>query len=117
MKGVRRIPHKIRLIYLERRDISDEVASGMLLVGAVPVEEALYAVLDLYLMVPAKAVELLYRGELAHRAVGLGAVPLDKSLEADGAGDKLCQLSDRDLLPRTDIDVAVADGATILGAE
>ena len=114
---MRRIPHKIRLIYLERRDISDEVASGMLLVGAVPVEEALYAVLDLYLMVPAKAVELLYGGELAHRAVGLGAVPLDTSLEADGAGDELCQLTDRDLLPRADIDVAVADGATILGAE
>ena len=74
---MRRIPHKIRLIYLERRDISDEVASGMLLVGAVPVEEALYAVLDLYLMVPAKAVELLYGGELAHGAVGLAAVPLD----------------------------------------
>ena len=89
----------------------------MLLVGAVPVEEALYAVLDLYLMVPAKAVELLYGGELAHRAVGLGAVPLDKSFKANGAGDKLCQFSDRDLLPRADIDVAVADGATILGAE
>ena len=57
---MRRIPHKIRLMYLERRDISDEVASGMLLMSAVPVEEALYAVLDLYLMVPAKAVELLY---------------------------------------------------------
>ena len=114
---MRRIPHKIRLMYLERRDISDEVASGMLLVGTVPVEEALYAVLDLYLMVPAKAVELLYRGELAHRAVGLGAVPLDAPLKANRAGDKLCQLTDRDLLPRADIDVAVADGATILGAE
>ena len=62
----------------------------MLLMSAVPVEEALYAVLDLYLMVPAKAVELLYGGELAHRAVGLGAVPLDTSLEADSAGDELC---------------------------
>ena len=68
-------------------------------------------------MVPAKAVELLYRGELAHRAVGLGAVPLDAPLKANRAGDKLCQLTDRDLLPRADIDVAVADGATILGAE
>ena len=68
-------------------------------------------------MVPAKTVELLYRGELAHRAVGLATVPLDTSLEADGAGDELCQLTDRDLLPRADIDVAVADGATILGAE
>ena len=114
---MRRIPHKIRLMYLERRDISDEVASGMLLVGTVPVEEVLYSVLDLYLMVPAKAVELLYRGELAHRAVGLGAVPLDAPLKANRAGDKLCQLTDRDLLPRADIDVAVADGATILGAE
>ena len=114
---MRRIPHKIRLMYLERRDISDEVASGMLLMSAVPVEEALYAVLDLYLMVPAKAVEFLYGGELAHRAIGLAAVPLDMSLEADGAGDKLCQLTDRDLLPCADIDVAVADGATILGTE
>ena len=114
---MRRIPHKIRLMYLELRDISDEVASGMLLVGAIPVEEALYAVLDLYLMVPAKTVELLYGGELAHRAIGLGAVPLDAPLEADGAGDELRQFSDRDLLPSADIDVAVADGATILGAE
>ena len=89
----------------------------MLLVGTVPVEEALYAVLDLHLMVPAKAVELLYGGELAHRAVGLGSVPLNTSLEADGAGDELCQLTDRDLLPRADIDMAVADGATILGSE
>ncbi len=114
---MRRIPHKIRLMYLERRDISDEVASGMLLMSAVPVEEALYAVLDLYLMVPAKAVELLYRGELAHRAVGLAAIPLNAPLKADGAGDKLCQLTDRDLLPRAEIDVAGAEGAAILGAE
>ena len=89
----------------------------MLLVGAVPVEEALYAVLDLYLMLPAKAVELLYGGELAHCAVGLAAVPLDAPPKADSAGDELCQLTDRDLLPRADIDVAVADGAAILGAE
>ena len=68
-------------------------------------------------MVPAKAVEFLYGGELAHGAVGLAAVPLDAPLKADSAGDELCQLTDRDLLPCADIDVAVADRATILGAE
>ena len=89
----------------------------MQLMSAVPLEETLDAFFDLDLMLPAQAVELLYRCKLAHCTIGLGAVPLDRPSKAYRSGDELSKITDADFLARADIDVAVAYGATILWAE
>ena len=94
-----------------------EIGLVMRLMSAVPLEETLDAFFDLDLMLPAQAVELLYRGKLAHCTIGLGAVPLDRPSKAYRSGDELRQCADTDFLARADIDVAVAYGTTILWAE
>ena len=60
-------------------------------------------------MVPAEAVELLYRSELAHRAIRLSAIPLDHSLIIGHLRYELSQSTDAYLLARTDIHMAVAE--------
>ena len=57
-------------------------------VRAVPVEETAYPFLDLYLVMPAQGVKLLHRGQLAHRPIGLGVIPLDLTGEAHRLGDE-----------------------------
>ena len=89
----------------------------MRLMSAIPVEETLDAFFDLDLMLPAQAVEFLYGSELTHRAIGLGAVPLDTPFEANCTSDELSKITDAYFLARADIDVAVAYGATIGWAE
>lgn len=85
--------------------------------SAIPVEETLYAFFDLDLMLPAQAVEFLYGSELTHRAIRLGAVPLDRPSKAYRSGDELSKIANAYFLARADIDVAVAYGATIGWAE
>ena len=89
----------------------------MLLMRVVPLEETLDAFFDLDLMLPAQAVELLYRGKLAHCTIGLGAVPLNRPSKAYRSGDELSKIANAYFLARADIDVAVAYGATIGWAE
>ena len=47
----------------------------------IPVEEFLHTILNLYLMRPAEAVELIYRDELAHGSIWLAGVKLYLAFE------------------------------------
>ena len=62
-------------------------------------------------MCPAERVKLADVDELAHCAVRLAGVKLDRSCEADGLDYKLRKFPDGQFLACTDIDMAVADFA------
>ena len=64
-------------------------------------------------MVPAETVELLYRSELAHRAIRLSAIPLDHSVIIGHLRYELSQSTDAYLLARTNIHMAVTDLLTL----
>ena len=75
----------------------------------VPVEEFLYSILDFDLMCPAEGVELADVDELAHRAVRLADVELDRAGEADGLDYKLGKFRDGQCFAGTDVSVAFTD--------
>ena len=110
-------PPEDALEVLSASGCHSEIGLGMRLMSAIPVEETLDAFFDLDLMLPAETVELLYGGEFTHRAIGLGAVPLDRPSKAYRSGDELSKIANAYFLARADIDVAVAYGATIGWAE
>ena len=60
-------------------------------------------------MCPAEGVELADVDELAHRAVRLAGVELDRSCEPDCLDYQFGKFPDGQFLAGTDIDVAVAD--------
>ena len=79
--------------------------------AAVPVEEPADTVLDFDPVGPAEAVELADVDELAHRAVRLGGIELNRAGETSRLRDQFRKFPDCQFLAGADIDVAVADFA------
>ena len=60
----------------------------------IPTGEAVYALFELYGVAPAEIMYLGYIAEFAHRAVGLGAVPLYAAVVAGRFCDERRRLGD-----------------------
>ena len=75
---------------------------------SIPVEEALYAFLDVHLVVPAQAVEFADVDEFAHGAVGLCRVEFDRSRETNDLDHQFGEGADGQFVARAHVDMAVA---------
>ena len=64
----------------------------------VPLVEAVDALVNLYLMMPAETMKFLYIGEFLQRTVRLRGIPTDFALETDFLPYQFGQLTDADFL-------------------